>query len=263
MIKIISGWSNIGGSTIAFINLTNALNEAGYETIFYGPHNWHLNQCNSAQYIRGNKLPVNKEDILIIHFINSFNSRPPVKGFFFSSHEQDIFPIKNINYSIYDKIHFVSEHQKLYHLVEHPSFIIPNILNDLKPNTKPNKKIGGIIGSIDRNKRVDESIKRALADGCEQVLIYGVLSDPWCWQTQVAPLIDGNKVIYKGIEDDKQKMYDSVTDVYHSSILETWGYIKGECKLTNTNYHGNKSTDGYWELSKEEIVKKWVTELEV
>jgi hypothetical protein len=225
MIRILSGWSNIGGSTIAFCNLTKALNEAGHETIFYGPHNWHITQLpqgQAGQYIKGSKLPVNKNDILLVHFMNSFNNRPPVKGFFFSSHEQDIFPIKSINYSIYDKIHYVSEHQKLYHMVDHPSFIIPNILNDLVPNVKPNKKIGGIIGSIDRNKRVDESIKKALNDNCELVLIYGVISDPWCWQKQVAPLVDGVKVIYKGIENDKQKMYDSVTDVYHSSILEIY-----------------------------------------
>ena len=38
MIKIITGWSNRGGSTFAFINLTNKLNEYGYETILYGPH---------------------------------------------------------------------------------------------------------------------------------------------------------------------------------------------------------------------------------
>jgi hypothetical protein len=41
MIKIISGWSNKGGSTIALIALTNALNAEGYETTFYGPHDWH------------------------------------------------------------------------------------------------------------------------------------------------------------------------------------------------------------------------------
>ena len=47
MIKIITGWSNRGGSTFAFINLTNKLNEYGYETILYGPHEWHLDKCKS------------------------------------------------------------------------------------------------------------------------------------------------------------------------------------------------------------------------
>ena len=47
MIKIISGFSSMGGSTEAFINLTNSLNEKGYETCFYGPHEYHLDKCNS------------------------------------------------------------------------------------------------------------------------------------------------------------------------------------------------------------------------
>jgi len=49
MVKIVSGWSNRGGSTFAFINLTNALNKAGYDTTFYGPHEWHLDKCKSGR----------------------------------------------------------------------------------------------------------------------------------------------------------------------------------------------------------------------
>ena len=48
MIKIISGWSDKGGSTFAFINLTNTLNEYGYDATFYGPHTWHLDKCKSG-----------------------------------------------------------------------------------------------------------------------------------------------------------------------------------------------------------------------
>jgi len=261
MIRIISGWSNPGGSTTAFINLTNALNEVGYETIFCGPHNWHLNKCRAEQTVPGTKLKIHKDDSLIIHFMNKFQVRPPVKKFILSSHEQDILPIKNLNYKIFDKIHFVSTHQKEYHDVDHPHFILPNILDDLKPGNKPNSKVGGIIGSIDGNKRVHQSIRNALKDGCEKVLIFGNISDPWYWQNKVKCLIDGSKVVYCGYVDDKQKIYNMITDVYHSSKLETWGYIKGECKLTNTNYHGNNSTNGYWEMDKEKIIDSWTKEL--
>lgn len=48
MVKILSGWSNKGGSTFAFINLTNELNKNGIDTTFYGPHNWHLDKCKSG-----------------------------------------------------------------------------------------------------------------------------------------------------------------------------------------------------------------------
>ena len=261
MIKILTGWSNPGGSTTAFINLTNALNEAGHETTLCGPHSWHLNKCRSEQYVPGGTMKIHKNDTLIIHFRNSFIQRPPVKGFFLSCHEQDIFPLQKIKWDIFDKIHYVNEHQKNYHGIEHPHFIIPNILDDLKQNDKPNGKIAGIIGSIDRNKQVHIAIQKALDDGCDKVLIFGLVSDPWYWQSFVKPLIDETKVIYKGFEENKQHIYNSITDVYHTSKLETWGYIKGECKLTGTKYHGNNSTDGYWEMSKEDIIKNWVEDL--
>ena len=45
MIKILTGYSEKGGSTTALINLTNKFNEANIDCTLYGPHNWHLNQC--------------------------------------------------------------------------------------------------------------------------------------------------------------------------------------------------------------------------
>ena len=61
MVKIVSGWSNRGGSTFAFINLTNALNKAGYDTTFYGPHEWHLDKCKSGR--------MNEINISCIHIL--------------------------------------------------------------------------------------------------------------------------------------------------------------------------------------------------
>jgi hypothetical protein len=52
MIKIITAHSTYGGSTTAFINLTNLFNNNGIECKLYGPHDWHLNKCNSENLIR-------------------------------------------------------------------------------------------------------------------------------------------------------------------------------------------------------------------
>ena len=43
-IKIISGWSDTGGSTIAHINMCKEFIKAGYDAEFYGPHEWHLHK---------------------------------------------------------------------------------------------------------------------------------------------------------------------------------------------------------------------------
>lgn len=261
MIRIYSSITHQGGSTVAFVNLTNALNEAGYDTVFIGPHKWFLDKCKSE--LSNKKIFFKKDDILIIHFISIFKERPNVKKIIFSSHEQNIFPLKNIQYEVFDKIHYVSEHQRKFHNINHPFFILPNILDDLKANPKPEGKIGGIVGSIDINKQVHISIKRALKDGCDKVYIYGLVMDEDYWENEVKILVDNKVVIYKGYEEDKQKIYDSVTDVYHSSKFETWGYVKGECELTGTIFHGNNSTRGYQKMSKEDIVKSWVKEMDL
>ena len=53
-------------------------------------------------------------------------------------------------------------------------------------------------------------------------------------------------------------MYDSLTDVYHSSLSETFNLIKAECDLTGTLYHGLDSAESgaeYWDNDK--ILKAW------
>jgi len=265
-IIILSGWSAQGGSTVSFINLTNALNESGYETVFMGPHSWHLNKCKAEQYTPNSRLKVNKEDTLVVHFRSNFIERPPIKGFFLSCHEQDIFPLVNIKYEIFDKIHYVSEHQRNYHGLDHPYFILPNILEDLKPNSNLQGKIGGIVGSVDKNKQVHLSIKRALEDGCEKIYIYGAITDPWYWQTEVSKLVDGNKVVYKGYEENKQKMYDSFTDLYFSSIRECAPYVPGEARMADKKLHvieGKNYLNIEYEFDKQKIVEKWIKELRI
>lgn len=264
MICIYSGWTNPGGSTVAFINLTNALNNAGYETVFMGSHTWPMNKCRFKlvqDYIK-----INKDDVFIVHFTNKIITRPQVKKLIFSCHEQNIFPLKNINYKIFDKIHFVSEHQKQFHNIDHPSFVIPNILDDLKPNPKPKQKIAGIIGSIDKNKQTHISIMRALNDGFNQIFIFGLITDYVYWQNCVFPLIKQNpdKVFYKGFIEDKQQMYDSITDVYFSSESECLPYVIGECIKTNTDIHclSNKNyLNCVYEFDANKICKMWIDEI--
>ena len=49
MIKIFSPWTNPGGSTEAYIDLCNLFNNAGFDCIFYGPHDYHLDKCKSRK----------------------------------------------------------------------------------------------------------------------------------------------------------------------------------------------------------------------
>ena len=70
MIKILTGYSDKGGSTVALSNLTNSLNDAGYETIMYGPHDYHLGLCKSGKLTQDVINNLADEDRVITHFYN-------------------------------------------------------------------------------------------------------------------------------------------------------------------------------------------------
>lgn len=259
MIKILTGWGNIGGSTIAHINLVNAFNEYGLEAKLYSPHTYHHDKCSSGSL---NELVINEDDILIFHFLQI----PPnikAKKIILSVHEQNVFDVSRVDLSNVDCVHFVAEHQKDYHKFDSynkPYFILSNILDPLVPNPKTRKKAVGIIGTVDENKQVHASILRAIGKGFKDITIYGKVTDQHYYETKVLPLIKRYNVKGPKFAENKQEMYDSITDVFFSSVLECKPNIIGECKLTGTNIHliSNKNyANGYYETDKEKIVNKW------
>ena len=264
MIKIISGWSNPGGSTTAFINLCNLFNENGYDCTFYGPHDWHLDKCKSGTF---QDINLKKKDVLIYHFLDIFKTRPPVKKFVLSLHEKDLYNLNVKEHNMFDTIHFLNDKHIEWHGGKDQFknyFISPNVVDNLMPSPKKDLKIGGVIGTIDHNKQTHLSIERALNDGCEQVYVYGNITDQTYYQKYVSKYHMHENVHFPGFTDDKQSVYDNVTDVYQDSLSETWGYIKVECDLTSTNYHGNDSIkNNFVSMSNKEILEKWVKELEL
>lgn len=255
MIKILSGWSNKGGSTIAFINLTNALNSAGYETIFYGPHSWHLDKCNSALF--DDKFKPNSDDNLIVHFLN-LPSRPKAKKVILSCHEKDLFKVGQV-YKFWDEAIFLNDRHRKYHFEYNGKFsIIPNLKQNLNKSDKTGlEKIAGIIGSFDENKQTHISIARALEDGCEKVYLFGEPTNQY-YYNNVMPLLS-DKVIVKGFTENKQAMYDMIGCVYHSSKSEVACLVKDECEVTGTLFFGNHATNNPPNLlTNDEIIKEWV-----
>lgn len=262
MIKIISGWSEKGGSTISFINLTNTLNKYGYDAIFYGPHNWHLDKCKSG--ILNDSLIINKDDKLICHFIQLPN-RPNASKVILSCHEKNIFEVSNIK-QYWDEIVFLNDKQRDYHSLYKGKFrIIPNLKEELNKKNiiNHNKKIAGIIGSIDENKQTHISIQRAFNEGYEKVILFGNTTDKTYYDKYVKPLINENVVEY-GFEHNKQKIYDMVDAVFLSSKSEVASLVKDECETTGTKFYGNLATEHDVKLlNNEDIIKEWVKILEL
>lgn len=256
MIKILTGWSNPGGSTIAHINLCNLFNKNNLDCILLGPHQYHLDKCKAG--ILTNDLVLNKEDILIVHFLQ-LNKKFNCKKMIYSCHETNIMPIKNINQSIYDYIQFVSRSQYNWHQLSFNNnhIIIPNIVAKL--NKSPlNTQTAGIIGSVDRHKQTHLSIERAINKGYKNILLFGVVTDQDYYNYSVKKYVDSKQIKLMGHYDDKQKMYDSIDEVFHSSQRETFNLIKAECYYTGTKYDGLPSTKTDAELwSETDILNAW------
>lgn len=255
MIKIVSGYSDKGGSTSAFIDLTNELNQYNIETTFYGPHKWHLDKCNSG--ILDSSFIVNKDDILICHFLQ-LPSRPNAKKVILSCHEKWWFKLGEIK-QYWDVAIFLHNDHRQYHSDYKSDFkIIPNLKPDLKPINKPELDlVAGIIGSIEDRKQTHISIKRALADGCKKIKIFGQISDEQYYDRYVKPLLNDNIEII-GYVTNKQEMYNSIGRVYHSSKGEVACLVKDECWLTNTVFFGNEETENeVSNLTNQEIITLW------
>lgn len=253
-IKIVSGWSNPGGSTVHHIGLTNLLNQNGFDCTFYGPHEWHMDKCKSS-HIKDCKLT--GDDILISHFIQV----PPtsVRKHILSCHETNLFPLKQISLDAYDVIHFVSDYQKKWHGVNHPSVVIPGLIDKVKWSS-PNNKTAGVIGSIDEHKQTHVSVQRAFDAGYEKVLLFGQINDKPYFDKKIAPMLLTKNVSIMNYCEDKEKMYNSVEAVYHSSKRECLPTIQGECINAGIPYFGLKcnmrNVEDY-EFDDKEILSKW------
>ena len=260
-VYILSGYTGAGGSTNAFIMLTNALNDAGVETIFIGPHDYPTDKCKFTNNMSETLQLLTNEDILITHFL-TINKRPPVKRLIFVSHETYWSELYNLP-EFFDEVIFLHEQHREYHeeyLGEYS--IIPNLKPNLISIPKEDKKlIAGIIGSIEDRKQTSVSISRALNDNCEKILLFGNINDQEYWDKSVIEWIHAfpEKIEHVGHIEDRQEMYDMIGRVYHSSKGEVACLVKDECYLTSTEFYGNEQTENEVStLSNNEVVQLWI-----
>lgn len=254
-IKIISGHSEKGGSSTAFINLTNFFNQNGIDCTFYGPHSWHLDKCKSDLLKNCN---LESNDIVISHFLK-LESRPNVKKIVLSCHEKWWFNVGGIK-QYWDEVIFLHEEHRNYHSKYKGNYtIIPNLKENLHPIEKNELDlVAGIIGTIEDRKQTHTSIDMALKDGCKKVLVFGHIGDFNYYDKYVKKFVDNKKVVLMGYSDNKQEMYNSIGRVYHQSKGEVACLVKDECYLTNTKFFGNEETNNEVStLTNMEILNKW------
>jgi len=288
MIKIVSGSSIPSGSTIALVNLCNQFNNRGYSCTFYGPDKWHLDKCRSAGI---SECHPEAGDIVIVHGIKLFSvdelyrlpdkiEQPkkqsklaPLKDMILKSlpgpqkltgirliltcQENELFPLRRLKCSLFEKIHYADFSQAKFHKISHSHFICPNFGDRLAVvKTKPDRT-AGVIGGIRKENRVESAIETAFQDGMETVILYGYMVDPVYYYSRIEPLTKKypGRIRYAGFIDDKQKMYDSVSDVY-CAVNKPWSLVKRECRLTGTRYHGPDPHTGE-SMTDDQIFAVW------
>ena len=249
-VKIVSSWSNPGGSSLAHINLTNLLNANGYDCTFYGPHDWHLDKCKAGIL---KDCILSPQDTLISHCIQ-IPEQVDVRQHIMYCHEKEVFPLKGRNLAHYDLIVFVSNSQKEWHGSDHQSTVIPPIVRKVNW-TNPNNGVAGVIGSIDENKQTHKSIQRAIMAGYQKVMLFGQVNDTPYFYDKVQPMLGTGAVVLADHEDDPTAMYGQVSEVFHSSLSETYGLVEAECRLSGIPFNGE--SNGQEILGNEEILKRW------
>lgn len=258
-VKIITGYSERGGSTVALINLTNAFNKHGVKCTLYGPHDWHLDKCESDS-IKNVKL--NNNDRIITHFLN-LEKRPEVKKVILTIHEKGWFPVGKIK-RYWDTAIFLHDKHREFHsdyIGEYST--IPNLKDNLIPNQKSEsvKDVCGIIGTIENRKQTHKSIERAIAHGCKKINIYGKIGEEEYFNKNVKQFLNDDIKIL-GFSENKQEMYNSISKVFHSSLAEVACLVKDECYQTDTEFFGNEETEHeVSKLTNEEIMDLWIKEL--
>lgn len=259
MIKILTGFSGPGGSTVALANLCNLFNENNLLCEFYGPTDWVKRILKFNCYKELREARFNPSDKIIYHFLN-FSERLPVDRQILSCHETNVFEIKKIPQLKYDKIHFVSNFQKNWQGVD--GIVIPNIITKYNKSIKKiTNKTAGIIGSIDQHKRTHLSIQRAKQDSTiEKIELWGQVSHLDYFWHEVVPLLNEN-ISYHGYTSDMQKVYDRLDIVYSSSQRECLPMIQGECMYLDIPFCGlpeNMRTREDYVFDDNVILQKWI-----
>ena len=260
-VHIITGYSGPGGSTIAFIRLTNALNQKGIETVFIGPHDYHIDKCSALKLNQESVSRIKAEDIVLTHFLK-MDQRIPCKKLIHVSHETYWFELYDLPEFIDEVVFLHDQHREFHEEYKGKYSIIPNLKEDLVLKEKPELDlIAGIIGTIEDRKQTSISIDRAIKDGCKKVYLFGHVTDTEYWQKSLIEwLVTFPEIVFlKGYYENKQEMYDMIGRVYHSSKGEVACLVKDECYLTGTKFFGNDQTENEVStLSNDIVIDLWI-----
>lgn len=262
-VKIISGYTGFGGSTILFIELCRILNNKDVSCTLYGPNDWHLGEASFCKSL--NELLISSNDIVIGHLpYNIPKIFHNLTNCILYTHEKSGTILVPSKLHAFSKIVFACESQKEWHGYykgKQEQYIIPAPTTKLQKIANIKKGMAGVIGQPSLRKLTHVSILRALKDGYK-VLIFGpqtgTAAEEAYFRDCVAPLIDHDRVVYMGESHNKQEMYEMISCVYHSATEEVACLVQEECKAVGIPFYGNCNVLPYETWSDDAILQAWM-----
>lgn len=151
--------------------------------------------------------------------------------------------IRQTNLKLYDAILLMDEKQKQKIAGKYKNIVLPLFSSNIEQSIKKPAKVAGILAPISKFGRIKKSINEAIKDGMEKIYLYGRMEEPKHYYEKIAPILAEYKgrIQYCGPISDKQKIYDSVSDVYDFSEYRANGTLELECNLSGTTLHTNQS----------------------
>ena len=86
-------------------------------------------------------------------------------------------------------------------------------------------------------------------------MVFGQVTDVPYFNEYIAPFVMSGKAIMAGHESDREAMYAQISEVFHSSLSETYGLVEAECKLSGIPFNGEGNGQNI--LEEKEILEKW------
>ena len=116
--------------------------------------------------------------------------------------------------------------------------VLPVFMPAITPSMKSEERVGGIIGALRADSRIDKAVESALADGMDKVLIFGEILDPVYYYNNIRSLLHAHKgrIFYVG-PVSRQAMYDSISDSYDYSHDRDWALSEKEAAEAGVTLH--------------------------
>lgn len=276
MIKIISNVEHPGNQMLSMLNLCKLFNNHNHKCELYFPTgNFHKEDHIKSLF----DFKADKSDIIIVNDISLTSYKDLYKpNKLLTGSDSLEFKIKNlIRYIFASKKH---PFKKLILATHCPDFnkkqkrklklsLFDEVVSDknfsssifgIVESKNKETKIAGIADDITKKSKIKELLEMALKDDMQKIILFGHLKNPSYYYLHIEPIISNhpNKILFAGFNDDRQNLYDSVSDIYSNNNI----LIKKESTEAKVNFHSLKNSTETL-LNNDEILSFWKQKLEL